>query len=164
MPTYDYRCRKCKHKFELFHSIKDDTPKRCPKCRARADRVPSGGAGILFKGSGFYITDYRSKSYQEGAKQERSGASDSGETGSSPGKAASSDSSSGGGASTGSGGDAGSGSRGDATSGSRGDASSGSRSAPSPESKSRPKSRRSGGGDSSRSKRSRTRDAAPRGG
>jgi putative FmdB family regulatory protein len=73
MPTYQYRCRKCGHSFELFHSIKDDGIKRCPKCRGRATRVPSGGAGLLFKGSGFYITDYRSSSYKEGAKQEKSG-------------------------------------------------------------------------------------------
>src|SRR5258705_6667108 len=70
MPTYDYRCTKCKHLFELFHGITDDTPKRCPRCKAKAVRVPSAGAGLLFKGSGFYITDYRSKSYKDKAKQE----------------------------------------------------------------------------------------------
>jgi putative FmdB family regulatory protein len=75
MPTYDYRCRKCGHRFELFHSIKDDTIKRCPRCKGRADRMISGGAGILFKGSGFYATDYRSSQYNEKAKQERSGES-----------------------------------------------------------------------------------------
>jgi putative FmdB family regulatory protein len=73
MPTYDYRCTKCGHRFEVFHSIKDDTVRRCPKCRSKAVRVPAGGAGLLFKGSGFYITDYRSKSYQERAKQESGG-------------------------------------------------------------------------------------------
>ena len=73
MPTYEYRCRKCGHRFELFHSIKDDTIKRCPKCKGRADRLISGGAGFLFKGSGFYATDYRSSHYQEKAKQEQSG-------------------------------------------------------------------------------------------
>lgn len=73
MPTYDYRCTKCGHRFEVFHSIKDDAARRCPKCRSKAVRVPAGGAGLLFKGSGFYITDYRSKSYQEGAKQESGG-------------------------------------------------------------------------------------------
>lgn len=72
MPTYDYRCRKCGHVFELFHSIKDDAPKHCPKCEGKSERVPSGGAGLLFKGSGFYITDYRSKDYQAKAKQEKS--------------------------------------------------------------------------------------------
>jgi len=74
MPTYDYQCRKCGHRFELFHRITDETPKKCPKCKARARRVPSAGAGLLFKGSGFYITDHRSKSYRERARQEKSGA------------------------------------------------------------------------------------------
>jgi len=81
MPTYDYRCTKCGRTFELFHSIKDETPKRCPRCRGRAKRVPSGGVGLLFKGSGFYITDYRSKSYKEKAKQEKSGAGGTGGAG-----------------------------------------------------------------------------------
>ena len=71
MPTYDYRCRKCKRTFEVFHAMSDETPRRCPKCRGRADRVPGGGAGLLFKGSGFHITDYRSSSYKEKAKQDR---------------------------------------------------------------------------------------------
>jgi putative FmdB family regulatory protein len=72
MPTYDYRCRKCGHQFELFHGIKDDALKRCPKCRGVAQRVPAGGAGVLFKGSGFYVTDHRSKAYKEKARQEKS--------------------------------------------------------------------------------------------
>lgn len=80
MPTYDYRCTKCGHVFELFHSMKDDAPKKCPKCRARAKRVPGGGAGLLFKGSGFYITDYRSKGYQDKAKAEK-GEKSGGESG-----------------------------------------------------------------------------------
>ena len=73
MPTYQYRCRKCGHEFEEFHGIKDTKPRKCPKCRARADKVPAGGAGLLFKGSGFYITDYRSSSYKEKAKKESGG-------------------------------------------------------------------------------------------
>jgi putative FmdB family regulatory protein len=82
MPTYVYRCRKCKHRFERFHSITDETAKRCPRCRGKAERVPAGsGGGILFKGSGFYITDYRSKSYQEKAKREKSGGSSAGPPG-----------------------------------------------------------------------------------
>jgi putative FmdB family regulatory protein len=71
MPTYEYECRKCGHRFELFHSIKDETPKRCPRCKGRAVRVPTAGAGILFKGSGFYITDYRSRDYQKKANEEK---------------------------------------------------------------------------------------------
>jgi len=74
MPTYDYQCRKCGHRFELFHSIKDDDPKRCPRCKGRATRVPSSGAGILFKGSGFHVTDYRSRDYRKKAKEESGGA------------------------------------------------------------------------------------------
>lgn len=86
MPTYDYRCPNG-HTFELFHSIKDETPKHCPECGEVAERVPSGGAGLLFKGSGFYITDYRSKSYKDKAKQEGgSSKPDSGSKGSSEGK------------------------------------------------------------------------------
>lgn len=82
MPTYDYRCRKCGHVFELFHGIKDEKPRRCPRCKGPARRVISGGAGILFKGSGFYITDYRSPQYRERAKQEKgSGSGGSGATG-----------------------------------------------------------------------------------
>ena len=75
MPTYVYRCKKCRHTFELFHSITDESVKRCPRCRSKAERVPAGGAGILFKGSGFYITDYRSKSYKDKARQEKPGGS-----------------------------------------------------------------------------------------
>lgn len=136
MPTYEYRCRKCKHQFELFHSIKDDKPKRCPKCRSRADRVPSGGAGLLFKGSGFYITDYRSQSYRDRAKQEKSGGSgSSSESGGSSSSSKSGDS----GSASKSGGSGGSGS----SSGGAGDASGSGRG----------KSRRkgSGGGGSSSS-------------
>lgn len=81
MPTYDYRCRKCRHRFELFHSIKDETPKRCPRCKGRAERMISAGAGILFKGSGFHVTDYRSSSYKEKAKQEKGGGGESGGSG-----------------------------------------------------------------------------------
>ena len=69
MPTYTYECS-AGHRFEEFHSMTDDRVRRCPKCKRKARRVPSGGAGLLFKGSGFYITDYRSKSYRESAKSE----------------------------------------------------------------------------------------------
>jgi putative FmdB family regulatory protein len=72
VPTYDYRCPKCGHRLEIFHGIKDETPRRCPKCRGRLRRVPSGGAGVLFRGSGFYVTDHRSKAYKDKARQEKS--------------------------------------------------------------------------------------------
>ena len=71
MPTYDYRCRKCGHVFEVFHAMSDEKPRRCPRCKGRAVKVPGGGAGLLFKGSGFYTTDYRSSGYQEKAKAEK---------------------------------------------------------------------------------------------
>lgn len=80
MPTYTYRCRKCGRQFELFHGIKDETPRRCPRCKGRAQRVPSGGTGILFRGSGFHVTDYRSASYREKAKREKSGGTPPGGT------------------------------------------------------------------------------------
>ena len=72
MPTYVYRCEQG-HTFELFHAISDESTKHCPQCGAKAKRVPAGGAGFLFKGSGFYITDYRSKGYKDAAKKEGSG-------------------------------------------------------------------------------------------
>lgn len=74
MPTYEYECKKCGHTFELFQSIKDEPRKTCikPKCRGRAKRLLGTGAGLLFKGSGFYITDYRKPGYKEAAKKETS--------------------------------------------------------------------------------------------
>ena len=105
MPTYDYRCENG-HTFELFHSIKDDSPKTCPQCNAPAKRVPAGGGGLLFKGSGFYITDYRSDSYKKGAKSEtggeKSGKSDKGERGGKEGRTGGSSGESSGGPSGGS--------------------------------------------------------------
>ena len=89
MPTYVYRCKNG-HTFELFHSISDESPRRCPRCRAAAKRVPAGGGGFLFKGSGFYTTDYRSKSYKDAAKSEQgkkpSAGTGGSEGGASPGK------------------------------------------------------------------------------
>ena len=74
MPTYEYECQKCHHRFEVFQSIKDKPKKACPKCRGRVKRLLGTGAGLIFKGSGFYITDYRKPSYREAATKE-SGAS-----------------------------------------------------------------------------------------
>ena len=60
MPTYEYRCKACGHALELFQSIKDRPVKKCPSCEARSlERLIGAGAGIIFKGSGFYITDNR---------------------------------------------------------------------------------------------------------
>ena len=62
MPTYDYKCDECGHEFEVFQSIKDDPVRTCPVCNSAVHRVIFGGAGLIFKGSGFYITDYKNKS------------------------------------------------------------------------------------------------------
>ncbi|MEE9368257.1 MAG: FmdB family zinc ribbon protein [Pontiella sp.] len=65
MPTYDYECTKCGHNFEAFHSISADPLTDCPECPGEIKRLIGGGAGFLFKGSGFYQTDYRSEGYQK---------------------------------------------------------------------------------------------------
>ena len=72
MPTYEYECQKCHHHYELFQGIKEEPVKRCPKCKGKTKRLIGTGAGIIFKGSGFYMTDYRSKNYVEGAKKDKS--------------------------------------------------------------------------------------------
>ena len=62
MPTYDYYCPKCDHEFEAFHSMKDEPVKTCPACKKRSvKRRVGGGSGLIFKGTGFYITDYKNK-------------------------------------------------------------------------------------------------------
>ncbi len=62
MPTYEYACPKCGHAFELFQSMRDEPLKKCPKChKTGVKRLVGGGAGLIFKGSGFYITDYKNK-------------------------------------------------------------------------------------------------------
>jgi len=71
MPTYEYRCEKCGHLFEKLQSITAKTIRKCPKCGKPAlKRLIGTGAGIIFKGSGFYATDYRSESYKKAAKSE----------------------------------------------------------------------------------------------
>jgi putative FmdB family regulatory protein len=77
MPTYRYRCTVCHHEFEEFQSITDDPIDSCPLCKAKAERLISGGAGLLFKGSGFYITDYRSEKYKKEAAKESGDKKDS---------------------------------------------------------------------------------------
>ena len=70
MPTYDYRCTKCKETFEAFQSITAPPLELCPTCGEKVVRIISGGAGLLFKGDGFYITDYRSEGYKKDAKKD----------------------------------------------------------------------------------------------
>lgn len=72
MPTYEYRCNACEHEFELFQSMSARTKRKCPKCGKNAlERLIGTGAAVIFKGSGFYETDYRSKSYKDAAKSEK---------------------------------------------------------------------------------------------
>ena len=71
MPTYEYRCGECGHEFEAFQSITANALTDCPKCEGTVERLISGGAGLLFKGDGFYITDYRSESYKAAEKKDR---------------------------------------------------------------------------------------------
>jgi putative FmdB family regulatory protein len=69
MPTYDYECDACEHKFEEFHSMSAEPLKKCPKCgKKKLRRLFGAGAAVIFKGSGFYQTDYRSDSYNKAAK------------------------------------------------------------------------------------------------
>jgi putative FmdB family regulatory protein len=84
MPTYEYRCAEG-HLFDQFQRMTEPPVEKCPVCGAKAERLLSAGAGILFKGSGFYITDYRSDSYKKAA------AAESGSSSAEPSKGAASD-------------------------------------------------------------------------
>lgn len=82
MPTYQYQCSACKHAFEELQSMKEDALTKCPKCKKKKlERLLGTGAGLLFKGSGFYITDYRSESYKSAAKAESGSSSSGGDKG-----------------------------------------------------------------------------------
>jgi putative FmdB family regulatory protein len=70
MPTYEYRCPGCGTEFEKFQKMSDEPVAECPRCGANAERRISGGAGLVFKGSGFYITDYRGEGYKKAAQAE----------------------------------------------------------------------------------------------
>lgn len=71
MPTYDYKCNDCGYRFEKFQNIKDNPVEKCPKCGGRTKRLIGIGAGIIFKGNGFYHTDYRIKDDKRGNKEDR---------------------------------------------------------------------------------------------
>src|SRR5438067_9004126 len=100
MPTYDYHCEKCKKDFELFQSMKDAPLTTCPKelCRqktwgkGKVKRLLGTGAGVIFKGSGFYSTDYRSAGYKEAAKKEAPASASSGKSESGGGESKSAES------------------------------------------------------------------------
>ena len=87
MPTYEYQCRACAQRFEARQSIMASPRRRCPQCGKTVDRLISAGAGFLFKGSGFYTTDYRSKPYQEAAKKDQEGSGKTALAASAPPKA-----------------------------------------------------------------------------
>ena len=81
MPTYDYRCAACGHALEAFQSIREPALRKCPKCgKPKLERLIGPGAGILFKGGGFYQTDYRSEGYKKAESAERDGAKPAAET------------------------------------------------------------------------------------
>ena len=71
MPTYEYKCKKCGDLFDVFQNMTDDPIKTCPSCGGEVERLISAGDGLIFKGSGFYITDYRSDSYQKAERAEK---------------------------------------------------------------------------------------------
>ena len=71
MPTYDYECEKYEHRFEKFQPITEKPITKCPECGGKTRRLIGAGAGILFKGSGFYQTDYRSEGYKKKAEAEK---------------------------------------------------------------------------------------------
>jgi putative FmdB family regulatory protein len=76
MPTYDYECKSCGHAFELFQQMSDSVKRKCPECgKLKLHRHVGTGAGVLFKGSGFYETDYRSASYKKAAEADKKAAS-----------------------------------------------------------------------------------------
>lgn len=92
MPTYAYRCPSCGQEFEKFHKITARARPKCPQCGGRTERMISGGAGLVFKGSGFYITDYKraGESKREGEKADKPASSEKSkpsETSSKPSKA-----------------------------------------------------------------------------
>ena len=70
MPTYEYQCEQCKRRHEIFQSITAKPLTKCPKCKGNIKRLLGIGSGFLFKGKGFYITDYRSKNYKDAKKRD----------------------------------------------------------------------------------------------
>lgn len=93
MPTYDYECDACGHRFELFQSISADPEKKCPECKKlKLRRLIGTGAAVMFKGSGFYQTDYRSDSYKKSASADGKSTSSGGSSGSSESSGSSSSS------------------------------------------------------------------------
>lgn len=81
MPTYDYQCEACGHAFELFHSMSAPVKRKCPECgKLSLKRLIGTGSGVLFKGSGFYETDYRSESYRKAKEADKPASKDDSST------------------------------------------------------------------------------------
>lgn len=76
MPTYEYKCLACDNQFERFQGITAPPIEECPECHGKVKKLISAGAGLIFKGSGFYITDYRSEGYKESAKKDKKDSSE----------------------------------------------------------------------------------------
>ena len=75
MPTYEYECQACGKVHEIFHGMSAPRPRKCPSCgKLKLKKLLSGGAGFIFKGDGFYTTDYRSKDYKDDAKKDKESA------------------------------------------------------------------------------------------
>ena len=94
MPTYEYKCTSCGHTFEAVQSMNDKPLSRCPKCKSAVRRVINGGMGIIFKGSGFYTTDYKKSSALTGGNGKKAESSSSSESSSKENKDSSSKTSS----------------------------------------------------------------------
>ena len=91
MPTYDYECDACGHTFDVFQSINDPKKKKCPKCgKNKLRRLFGAGSAVVFKGSGFYQTDYRSDSYKKAAEADKPAGTSEGGKGGDSGKSSSS--------------------------------------------------------------------------
>jgi putative FmdB family regulatory protein len=76
MPTYEYECLNCKKIFEVFQQMSDEPLKKCPKCNKKIHRLIGGGSGVIFKGSGFYATDYRKPASKGSCSSDKKGCSD----------------------------------------------------------------------------------------
>ena len=71
MPTYEYECTKCGYRFEKFQKMTDEPLKRCPKCKGKVKRLIGLGGGVIYKGPGFYTTEYRSEEYKRREREEK---------------------------------------------------------------------------------------------
>jgi putative FmdB family regulatory protein len=100
MPTYEYKCLDCGDRFDVFQSMKDERLSTCRKCKGKLQRLIGTGAGIIFKGSGFYCTDYRSESYKQAKNKDASTPTPSGSGSESAGKTNGSSSATGAGSSS----------------------------------------------------------------